>query len=119
MTVLQYEGINPVYCWTNLYRPADCQQEQDLEPVHDLCKVIKKPVLAIYGVAKPAQASSLGLGFAPCSSPKHAFSSLLTKIVNMLMRKLGSGPAFSHEVEKPITLDVFETAMCAREPSLS
>jgi hypothetical protein len=47
--------------WMSLIKVA-------LEPVHDLCKVIKKPVLAIYGVAKPAQASSLGLGFAPCIS---------------------------------------------------
>jgi apolipoprotein N-acyltransferase len=66
------------------------------EPVHDLCKVIKKPVLAIYGVAKPAQATSLGLGFAPCSSPKHAFSSLLTKIVNRLLALARDGlPGFS------------------------
>jgi hypothetical protein len=36
---------------------------------------MKMPVLAIYGVAKPAVATSYGLGFAPCSSLKHAFSS--------------------------------------------
>jgi hypothetical protein len=31
------------------------------------------PFLAIYRIAKPAMATRLGLGFSPCSSPKHAF----------------------------------------------
>jgi hypothetical protein len=38
---------------------------------------MKMPVLAIYGIAKPAKATSLGWGFAACSSLKHAFSSHL------------------------------------------
>jgi hypothetical protein len=59
---------------------ANCRKVAlNLEPARDLCKVMKMPVLAIYGVAKPAVATSHGLGFAPCSSPKHAFSSHLQR----------------------------------------
>jgi hypothetical protein len=41
--------------------------------------MMKWPVLAIYGVKKSTQATSLGLDFSPSSSPKHAFSSLLQR----------------------------------------
>jgi hypothetical protein len=40
---------------------------------------MKMPFLAIYRVAKSAKATSLGLDFAPCSSPKNAFSSRLQR----------------------------------------
>jgi hypothetical protein len=38
-----------------------------------------QPVLAICGVTKPGKATSLAWGFAPCISPKHAFSSRLQR----------------------------------------